>query len=411
AGRDDLAFTRMSGNDVGTLLSTGDGSFAAEPQLFGADMFFVAGMALADVDADGRNDLLVGGEGAVELFAGSGAAGGIATIPGGSIPTAGTSFDVALGDVTGDAQPDLVHTVEDTDTLTLVKNLNTAAASGTAAVDFGSAPAGGAAVERTVRLTSGGPGFYRVSSAAIAPAGSGVTIAADGCSGRPLAVGASCELTLRFAPGTAAGAVAATLTLADNTAAGSRAIPLTAAVTPLPGGGGGAGGGGAGGGGAGGGGGTPPAGGRDTTAPRLGALRLSPASFAVARGATAKVAGSARGRRAPKRGTTIRFTLSEAARVTLTVERRAAGRRSGRRCVAPTAKLRRARARACTRFVVAGTLVRGGGRQGANAVAFSGRIGRRALAAGRYRVTATAADAAGNRAAAIRAAFRVVRAR
>lgn len=408
AGRDDLAFTRMSGDDVGTLLSTGDGLFAAEPQIFEAGMVFVAGMALRDVDADGRDDLLVGGEGAVELFAGSGAAGGLATIPGGSIPTAGTSFDVALGDVTGDAQPDLVHTVEDTDTLTLVKNLNSAAASGTAAVDFGSASAGGAAVERTVRLTSGGPGFYRVASAAVSPAGSGVTVAADGCSGRPLAVGASCELTLRFTPGAAAGAVAATLTLADNTAAGARAIPLTAVVTPLPVGGGS---GGAGGGGAGGGGGTPPVGGRDTTAPRLGALRLSPASFAVASGATAKVAGSARGRRAPKRGTTIRFTLSEAARVTLTVERRAAGRRSGRRCVAPTAKLRRARARACTRFVVAGTLMRGSGRQGANAVAFSGRIGRRALTAGRYRVTATAADAAGNRAAAIRAAFRVVRAR
>ncbi|MDW5594875.1 VCBS repeat-containing protein [Conexibacter stalactiti] len=403
AARDDLIFTRMSGDDVGTLLSTGDGSFADQPQIFEAGMVFVAGMALGDVDADGRDDLLVGGEGAVELFAGSGAAGGFATIPGGSIATTGTSFDVALGDVTGDGQPDLVHTTSDSDTLTLVRNLNGATGSGTAAVDFGSAPAGGAAVERTVRVTSGGPGFYRVGAAAVAPAGSGVTIAADGCSGRSLAVGASCELTLRFTPGAAAGAVAATLTLADNTAAGTRSIPLTAAVTAL------AGGGGRGGGGGGGGGGVPPARATDRTAPRLSALRLSPTSFAVASGATAQTA--ARGRRAPKRGTTIRFTLSEAARVTLTVERRAAGRRSGRRCVAPTAKLRRARAKPCTRFVAAGSLVRGNSRQGVNAVAFSGRIGRRALPVGRYRLTATAADAAGNRAAAIRSAFTVVRAR
>jgi hypothetical protein len=411
AGRDDLAFTRLSGDDVGTRLSTGDGTFAAVPQIFEAGMFFVSGMALRDVDADGRADLFVGGADAVELFTGSGAPGGFATIPGGSIGSAGTSFDVALGDVDGDAQPDLVHTTRDSDTLTLVRNLNGASASGTAAVDFGSAPAGGAAVERTVRLTSGGPGFYRVASAAVTP-GSGVAIAADSCSGRPLAVGESCELTLRFTPGTTAGAVAAAVTIADNSADGSRAISLGAVVTPVPVAPRGPGpapapapapGPGAG-----------PGAAADRTAPRVSALRLSPARFAVGRGATARVASEAvaagRARRAPKRGTTIRFTLSEAARVTLTVQRRANGLRSGRRCLAPSAKLRRAKAKRCSRFAAAGTLARGG-RSGANAIAFSGRIGRRALPVGRYRLTATAVDGAGNRAAALSTAFTVVRAR
>ncbi|WP_160165508.1 FG-GAP-like repeat-containing protein [Conexibacter woesei] len=421
-GRDDLVFTRLSGSDVGSLLSSGDGVFTADPLISEAGMLFVSGIALADVDADGRDDLAVGGHNAVELMAGAGPAGAFTPFPGSPIAAAGFNANVALGDVTGDAQPDLVYAAKDADRLVLVRNLNAAAASGPAAVDFGVSPAGGPAVERTVTLTSGGPGFYRVAAATIAPGGSGgVAIAADTCSGRPLAVGATCAVTLRFTPGAvtggATGALAASLTLADNSPAGSRSIALAMTVAapagpgpgpgpraPPPG---------------------PGSGGRDTTHPAIRGVRLSPATFAVARGATAKLAGAAEGRRAAAavgapvatgaartrvpRGTRIRFTASEAARVTLTFERRASGRRSGRRCVAPTRALRRAKARACTRFVAVGALVRRDGRAGANVVAFSGRIGRRALRPGRHRVTVSATDAAGNRGAAPPTAFRVRR--
>lgn len=396
SGRDDIAFSRLSGSDVGSLLSTGDGTFAADPVITGAGMLFVAGLALDDVDADGRNDLAVGGQNAVELLAGAGPAGGFAGVPGSPIASAGFNLATALGDVTGDGQPDLVYTTRDADTVTLVRNLNTASASGPAGVGFGSSPVGGPAVERTVTLTSGGPGFYRVRSAAIAPGASGVAIAADACAGRSLAVGATCAITLRFTPG-AAGATTASLTVADNSPAGSRSIPLAMTVTAPGGGpaprapdGGGA---------------LP-----DTIRPVLGGLSLSPASFAVGKGATARLAVA---RRPPaRRGTRIRFTLSEAARVTLTFERRAAGLRSRGRCVAPTRALRRARAKACARFVKAGTLVRRGGVRGTNTVAFSGRIGRTALRAGRHRVTVSAADAAGNRnAGTVRAGFRIVKGR
>lgn len=404
AGRDDLVFTRLSGSDVGSLLSAGDGVFTADPLISQAGMLFVSGMALADVDADGRDDLAVGGHDAVALMAGAGAAGAFAPYPGSPFAAAGFNANVALGDVTGDAQPDLVYAAKDADRLVLVRNLNAAAASGPAAVDFGSSPAGGPAVERTVTLTSGGPGFYRAVAAAIAPGGSGagaVAIAADTCSGRALAVGATCAITLRFTPGAvpggATGALAATLTVSDNGPAGSRAIPLAMTLVPpaapeprtgQPG---------------------PRPGARDTTRPAITAVQLSPATFAVARGATARVAGRSRAR--VPRGTRIRFTASEAAHVTLTFERRARGLRSGRRCVAPTRALRRAKARACTRLVASGTLVRRNGRAGANVVAFSGRIGRDALRPGRHRVTASATDAAGNRGAAAPAAFRVVRPR
>jgi hypothetical protein len=91
--------------------------------------------------------------------------------------------------------------------------------------------------------------------------------------------------------------------------------------------------------------------------------------------------------------------------VTIALARQAPGKRSGGSCVRPTRRL--ARARRCTRSIAAGTLTRRAG-AGANAVPFSGRVGRRALAPGSYRATLTAT--ADGRAGAPRAlSFRVVR--
>jgi hypothetical protein len=114
----------------------------------------------------------------------------------------------------------------------------------------------------------------------------------------------------------------------------------------------------------------------DRQAPAIGRLTLAPRRFKVARRATARTA---------TRGTRIRYTLSEPATVTLRFQRLRRGRR-----------------------VEAGTLRRAG-RAGANRVAFSGRIGRRALRRGTYRLIVTAVDAAGNRSQPRRTRFRVVR--
>jgi len=56
---------------------------------------------------------------------------------------------------------------------------------------------------------------------------------------------------------------------------------------------------------------------------------------------------------------------------------------------------------------VVATLTRAETRRGLNRIAFSGRLGRRALPAGRYRATVGAVDAAGNRAAGQRVRFRI----
>jgi hypothetical protein len=106
------------------------------------------------------------------------------------------------------------------------------------------------------------------------------------------------------------------------------------------------------------------------------------------------VAASAR-KRLPL-GTSFRFRLSVAATVQIAFTHTATGLRDGRgRCVAPTLKLKRAKAHRCTRTLRDGTLTRAHLRAGKVTVPFSGRIGRRALASRTYVATITATNAAG----------------
>jgi glucosylceramidase len=95
-----------------------------------------------------------------------------------------------------------------------------------------------------------------------------------------------------------------------------------------------------------------------------------------------------------------RLTLSEPARVTLTIARRRTGRRVGGQCRATRRALRGHHR--CVRFVRVRTL-RVSGAAGLNHF----RLRRRLLPAGRYRITARAVDAGGDRGRAVRRSFRV----
>ncbi len=139
----------------------------------------------------------------------------------------------------------------------------------------------------------------------------------------------------------------------------------------------------------------------DTTRPALTGVRETNRVFAVGRGATPI---SARKRRV-KVGTTFRFTLSEAATVKLAISQAQIGRRVGKRCRKLSRRNRNKRR--CHRFAPRGTLTRTGA-AGANSIRFTGRIGRRALKPGSYRVKIKATDAAGNVAFPVALTFRVV---
>jgi hypothetical protein len=150
---------------------------------------------------------------------------------------------------------------------------------------------------------------------------------------------------------------------------------------PCPDGGGGGGGGGA-----------------DTTDPQASALRLDPARFrAAARGSSI----------AARTGATVSYRLSEPASVLFRVERRAAGRRVGKRCVKPNRSNRRRKR--CTRWLRQRGSFTHSGQAGANSFRFTGRLRGRKLRPGRYRLVGLPTDLAGNSGAAIRATFRIVR--
>lgn len=119
--------------------------------------------------------------------------------------------------------------------------------------------------------------------------------------------------------------------------------------------------------------------GADTTSPVVSALKASNPRFRVGRGATAVVANtrrnaSARSKRAKgvPQGTVLRMRLSERATLAVSLTRRGQRR--------PTA-----------------TIVRFSARQGAAAIAITGRIGATVLAPGTYVATIIAIDGAGNR--------------
>jgi hypothetical protein len=109
--------------------------------------------------------------------------------------------------------------------------------------------------------------------------------------------------------------------------------------------------------------------------PVLSKFKIVPSTFAVGKGAR------------------ISYSLSRGATVTFRVRRLLPGVRSAKRCVARTRK--HPRGRRCTRPVPVKGSIKRPSTAGANTFKFMGRIGRHALAPGRYRLTATPAGGTG----------------
>jgi hypothetical protein len=151
---------------------------------------------------------------------------------------------------------------------------------------------------------------------------------------------------------------------------------------------------------------TPPGGGGavlppDTTLPVFASASLTAKKFVVNRKGKAEMSVA----RSPK-GTTFRYTLSEAARVVVTIERESTGRTVGRKCVKQTSKNRKRKK--CKRYTKTGRFAITS-TAGANRHAFSGRIGRKSLGVASYRASLVATDAAGNASKVKRLSFKVVR--
>jgi hypothetical protein len=144
----------------------------------------------------------------------------------------------------------------------------------------------------------------------------------------------------------------------------------------------------------------------DKTAPLLSLLSLSNKVFAVGPKPTALSAAN----RKVKKGTTFRWTLSEAATTRIQIQQERRGIKKGKRCLVAKPGIKVPRKKRCTALQSKGTFRRAG-KLGRNSLAFSGRMGKKALKPGTYRAVFTGTDAAGNRSAAKRLKFRIVRAR
>jgi hypothetical protein len=133
----------------------------------------------------------------------------------------------------------------------------------------------------------------------------------------------------------------------------------------------------------------------DTTRPVLSRLELTHATFAVSSAATKvsarALARAAHAKKPPPRGTHVHFRLSETATVVLRIEHRV----TSSSCVARAHRHHHS-TKACTTYRRSGTFTRRKVRAGTASFGFSGRIGSKKLAHGRYRVRLSATDAAGN---------------
>jgi hypothetical protein len=150
----------------------------------------------------------------------------------------------------------------------------------------------------------------------------------------------------------------------------------------------------------------------DTTAPVGSKLRFAPRRFRPGRAGAASIAKVKgrevrRGRRSP-RTSLVSYRLSEAAGVRFVVQRRAVGRRVGRRCVIGKRVRRLQDRKRCRRFVRRGGFSHPGA-AGANRFRFSGVVREKSLRPGVYRMVGTPTDAAGNRGRRFSAIFAIAR--
>jgi hypothetical protein len=137
------------------------------------------------------------------------------------------------------------------------------------------------------------------------------------------------------------------------------------------------------------------------SAPVLRGLRVSPQNLRALRGSGASISRT-------RRGATIAYRDSQAARTTFTVQRIATGFRVGRRCVARPPSHRHGKPRHCARLLTMGTFAHSDA-GGPVKLKFTGRAGGHPLRPGSYRLTAVARNSGGLKSAPALTTFRIVR--
>lgn len=139
----------------------------------------------------------------------------------------------------------------------------------------------------------------------------------------------------------------------------------------------------------------------DALPPTISGLKLSPSKFKVNKKAKAPKAAKA------AKGSFAKYKLSEAGTLTFQVQKPSKGRTVGKSCVKESKSNKKKKA--CTRYISVGKPWELPAAAGTRKTAFSGKVGSKALKAGKYRLSITASDALANVAAPKTAKFTIVR--
>jgi hypothetical protein len=349
-GHPDVVTANGTDNSVSAMLGNGAGKLATPAATIATGGTQPVDVALADVNDDGKLDALVANQGSSNLsvLLGDGLGGFKPATYSPVAVGANNPAAVAVSDFNGDGEAD-VATGNSSSSLSVLLNEGNVPAGvlGPSTLAFGNRVIGSSAIMQAA-LKNTGTGFLHAGTVTLSgPGAPDFQIVSDGCSHKTVFVGSSCPVDLAFKPSVAS-ASSATLTVTDDAAGSPRSITLTGTgVKPPP-------------------------------QPHVTGFKMRPSRFRRAKFATPV---SARKHRVP-RGSSFRYSLSEDASVKITIIQLRPGRRVAGRCVRPTPKLRSKHA--CMRSRKRGVLTRHG-LAGANKVPFSGRIGRKALPAGRYR--------------------------
>ena len=123
-GKPDIVATNRNGNSVSVLRNISNGAIA-----FAASIDFPAGelpygVAVGDVDGDGKPDLVVANNDVdtLSIFLNTSTSGNISFAAKVNIPTSGTPISVAVADMNGDGKPDIISANNGDSTISVFQN-------------------------------------------------------------------------------------------------------------------------------------------------------------------------------------------------------------------------------------------------------------------------------------------------
>jgi len=236
-GRDDIVVTDRFEDRLFSILSEADETFTPLGPFASGEGNPIS-VALGDLNGDGKLDAATANylENTSTVLAGNGDGTFTAALELGAGPLPNANV---IADVDGDGRQDLLFSNQDGDfdggKATVVRNIGQPAAlAGPAAVDFGDQAQQTVSAPQAVTVSNEGDALLRVTGVRVGGADAGDFLAAaNDCTAAPVLSGDSCTVAVRFIPG-ASGARSASLQVFSDAPAAPAPISLAGNGTALP---------------------------------------------------------------------------------------------------------------------------------------------------------------------------------